>query len=61
MAKEGDSHACSDMWFSQKIDVGEPCDGKPSSTIQRALKTNERFTTTSLQGEITRLTNLFDS
>ncbi|KAF7117269.1 hypothetical protein RHSIM_RhsimMtG0004100 (mitochondrion) [Rhododendron simsii] len=28
--------------------VGEPCDGKPSRTVRRALKTNERFTTTSL-------------
>ncbi|KAM7249897.1 hypothetical protein ACFE04_019676 [Oxalis oulophora] len=29
--------------------VGEPCDGKPSRTVRRALNSNERFTTTSLR------------
>lgn len=34
--------------------VGEPCDGKPSRTVRRALNSNERFTTTSLHARVAR-------
>ncbi|WOL04438.1 NADH dehydrogenase subunit 5 [Canna indica] len=50
--------ACSD---SSEDQVGEPCDGKPSRTVRRALKMNERFTTTSLQGELARFADWSDS
>ena len=32
--------------------VGEPCDGKPSRTVRRALNSNERFSTTSLHARV---------
>ncbi|CAN6462362.1 unnamed protein product [Victoria cruziana] len=38
--------------------VGESCDGKPSSTVQRAQNTNERLTTTWGARSIRRLVQL---
>ena len=39
---------------SAENQVGEPCDGKPSRTVRRALNSNERFTTTSLHARVAR-------
>ncbi|CAN6447145.1 unnamed protein product [Victoria cruziana] len=38
--------------------VGEPCDGKPSSMVRRARNTNERLTTTRGARSIRRLVRL---
>lgn len=53
MAKESEIVPLFPGLFGHKVpaedQVGEPCDGKPSRTVRRALNENERFTTTSLQ------------